>query len=59
MMLVFTALAQIAFLLLRQAVPAPQVTADEEILRGLVQQYYDAQTKKDADTAAGFWSNRR
>ena len=34
----------------------PQAATDEDVLRGLVQQYYDAQTKKDADKAAGFWS---
>ena len=47
------ALAQLAIVLLTQA---PQATSDDDVLRGLVQQYYEAQTKKDADTAAGFWS---
>jgi hypothetical protein len=50
MTLVGAALLPLALLL-----PA-QVATDEEVLRGLVQQYYDAQTKKDADRAAGFWS---
>lgn len=53
---VVAALAQLAFVLFQQAAPAPAPGADEETLRGLVQQYYEAQTKKDADTAAGFWS---
>jgi tetratricopeptide (TPR) repeat protein len=34
----------------------PQAATDEDVIRALVQQYYDAQTKKDADKAAGFWS---
>ena len=34
----------------------PQAATDEDVLRGLVQQYYDAQTAKDADKALGFWS---
>lgn len=56
MRLVFAALAQLVFVLLPQAPQALQTKTDEEALRGLVQQYYDAQTKKDADAAAGFWS---
>ena len=50
MMLVYAALAQLAIVLF------PQAATDEDVLRGLVQQYYEAQTKKDADKAAGFWS---
>jgi tetratricopeptide (TPR) repeat protein len=60
MMPAVAALAQLAFVLLLQATPAPQAppaSPDEEVLRGLVLQYYEAQTKKDADTAAGFWSS--
>ena len=53
MTLVFAALAQLAFVMFPQA---PQTMTDEDVLRGLVQQYYDAQTRKDADKAAGFWS---
>ena len=53
MTLVFAAIAQLAFVLCPQA---PQTMTDEDVLRGLVKQYYDAQTKRDADTAAGFWS---
>jgi len=53
MMLILAALAQLAFVLLPQA---PQTMTDEDVLRGLVQQYYDAQSKKDADKAAAFWS---
>src|SRR5206468_1338473 len=56
MMLVLVTLAQLAFVLWPQAAQPPQVTTDEEVVRGLVQQYYEAQSKKDADTAAGFWS---
>jgi tetratricopeptide (TPR) repeat protein len=59
MMRAFAALAPLAFVLwlqAPQAAPTPQTTADEGVLRGLVQTYYEAQTKKDADTAAGFWS---
>ncbi|MEO6235733.1 MAG: tetratricopeptide repeat protein [Vicinamibacterales bacterium] len=33
-----------------------QAATDEDVLRGLVQQYYDAQTTKNVDRAAGFWS---
>ena len=44
MTLVFTALAQLAFVLFQQAAPTPPLGADEEILRGLVRQYYDAQS---------------
>jgi tetratricopeptide (TPR) repeat protein len=53
MTLVFAALAQLAFVMFPQA---PQTMTDEDVLRGLVQQYYDAQTKKDAEKAAAFWS---
>ena len=34
----------------------PQGATDEDVLRGLVALYYQAQTAKDADTAAAFWS---
>jgi tetratricopeptide (TPR) repeat protein len=44
------ALVQLALLLL------PQAATDDDVLRGLVHQYYEAQSNKDADTAAGFWS---
>ena len=44
------ALAALAFVLL------PQAATDEDLLRGLVQQDYEAQTNKDADKALGFWS---
>jgi tetratricopeptide (TPR) repeat protein len=47
---VVAALAQLAFVLF------PQAATDEDVLRGLVQQYYEAQTRKDADKAAAFWS---
>src|SRR6266487_3832738 len=50
MTLILAALVQLAFVLF------PQAATDEDVLRGLVQQYYEAQTKKDADEAAGFWS---
>ena len=33
-----------------------QAATDEDVLRGVVHLYYDAQTKKDVDRAAGFWS---
>jgi len=56
MMAAFAAIAQLAFVLWLQAPQAPPTTSDEDVLRGLMQQYYEAQTKKDADTAAGFWS---
>lgn len=49
MMLFAAALLPLALL-----VPA-QAATDEDVLRGLVQQYYDAQTRKEADKAAGFW----
>ena len=42
--------AILAFLLV------PQTATDEDVLRGLVRQYYDAQTKKDVDASLGFWS---
>jgi tetratricopeptide (TPR) repeat protein len=45
--------AIVALVLLPQA---PQTTTDEEILRGLIRQYYDAQTAKDPDKAAAVWS---
>ena len=45
------ALVQLAIVLL------PQAASDEDVVRGLVQQYYEAQTLKDADKAAAFWSN--
>jgi tetratricopeptide (TPR) repeat protein len=56
MMLLFAAFAQLALVLLSQAPQSAPPIADEEAVRGLVQQYYEAQSKKDADTAAGFWS---
>lgn len=43
-------IAPIAWVLLQQA-PAP-----EDVVRDLVRQYYEAQTRKDADAAAAFWS---
>ena len=52
MRVVLAALAQLALVLWSQVPQAPPVTSDEEVLRGLVQQYYDAQSKKDADTKA-------
>ena len=44
------ALAQLVLLIL------PQAATDEEAVRGMVQQYYEAQSNKDADKAAAFWS---
>jgi tetratricopeptide (TPR) repeat protein/CHAT domain-containing protein len=50
MMWLPAALLPLAFVLL------PQTATDEDVLRGLVRQYYDAQTNKDVDKALGFWS---
>ncbi|HEY2431980.1 MAG TPA: CHAT domain-containing protein [Vicinamibacterales bacterium] len=36
--------------------PAAPVSPDEEALRAAVQQYYDAQSARDADRAVAFWS---
>jgi tetratricopeptide (TPR) repeat protein len=37
------------------AIAQPQPSGDEETLRALVQQYFDAQGQKDADRALSFW----
>jgi tetratricopeptide (TPR) repeat protein len=48
----------IAALLLALTVVQAPVTqpSDEDVLRGLVQQYFDAQTREDADAVLAFWS---
>ena len=50
MRLMAAALVQLAFVLV------PQAATDEDVVRGLVLQYYEAQTNKDPDQALGFWS---
>lgn len=55
MTVVFAALAQIAWVLLAQQPLAP-AAVDEAGLRARVQEYFDAQARKDADAALAFWS---
>lgn len=50
MMLVCVALVHLAL------ARVPQAASDEAVLRGLVGEYYDAQTRKDPDKALSFWS---
>jgi tetratricopeptide (TPR) repeat protein len=50
---VATALLHLA-LLVQQAPVSPP--GDEEVLRAIVQEYYDAQARKDVDAALAFWS---
>jgi tetratricopeptide (TPR) repeat protein len=52
MTLVFVAAAHMVLALLQAQGPS-----DEDTLRDLVRQYYDAQTRKDADKALSFWSS--
>jgi tetratricopeptide (TPR) repeat protein len=54
---IFTALAHVAFLLfVQQPPPAAAAVTDEDVLRAAVQEYYDAQARKDVDGALAFWS---
>jgi len=59
--LVFAAVAQIVLVLLIQqpvipVVPVAPVAPEEVDLRARVQEYYDAQARKDVDGALAFWS---
>ena len=55
MRLVLATLAQLTVLLFVQQPPSVPA-GDEEVLRGTVQGYFDAQARKDVDGALSFWS---